>query len=68
MNIKKLIRLFLKVPATPLYVLFQLLMISVGYGFKFFEWVYETNGWDEQFTQEQIQSSKQNLKKWFTTI
>jgi hypothetical protein len=43
-------------------------MISVGYGFKFFEWVYETNGWDEQFTQEQIQSSKQNLKKWFTTI
>jgi hypothetical protein len=68
MLIRKLIRLLLKIPATAFVVPWHLLLLSIWYGVKIFEWIYEAGEWDKIITQDLITDSKKELKKWFTTI
>jgi len=68
MNIKQLIRLIIKIPATP-FVLVVHAGGIIGFTFvRFFEWVYDAPEWNKQLTKEIIQDSKKDLKKWFTTV
>ena len=68
MNIRKLIRLLLKIPATAVVVPWHLLLLSAWYVLKIFEWIYEAGKWDKGITQGLIADSKKELKDWFTTI
>ena len=68
MNIRKLIRLILKIPATPVVLLIHFVLLPGWYILKIFQWIYETNEWNKEITQDLIDDSKKELKKWFTTV
>lgn len=65
---KKLIRLIIKVPATPFMVFFFGFSIIVLSIYHFFEWAYEASEFTKEVTRDCIKDSVVQLKKWFTTI
>ena len=65
---KKLIRLLLKVPATPFVVILSLTGFIVFSILLFIQWVYEASTWDKEITQSCRDDMKELVKKWFTTI
>jgi hypothetical protein len=68
MNIKQLIRIMLKIPATPFVAALHIILILSFQIVRVFEWVYEASDSDKDITKSIIQNSKRDLKKWFTTI
>jgi len=65
---KKIIRILIKIPATPFVVIVGLCMIFSGYVIRFFEWVYEASDFNKDITDMIIENRKLHIKKWFTTI
>jgi hypothetical protein len=68
MNIKQLIRIMLKIPATPFVAALHIILILTLQIVKVFEWIYEASDSNKDTTRSIIQDSKRDLKKWFTTI
>jgi hypothetical protein len=68
MNIKQLIRLMLKIPATPFVAALHIILILSFQIVRVFEWVYEASDSNKNITKSIIQDSKRDLKKWFTTV
>ena len=68
MNIKKLIRLLLKIPATPFVVSYHLSMWSIASVISFFEWLYDASDFDKSISKKIAIDEVNSLKKWFTTI
>lgn len=65
---KKLIRLLIKIPATPLVVVFCLFgYISFSF-LAFIQWVYEASKFSKEVTDDCRNDMTGILKKWFTTI
>lgn len=65
---KKLIRLILKIPFTPAVLIFCILGYTIFTIILFFEWVYESSGFNAEVTKECRDEMVYILKKWFTTI
>lgn len=69
MNIRKLIRLILKIPATPFVLAWYLLGYVTLHTTRLFEWIYEASDRDKDITLRLLNDGvKTPLKKWFTTI
>jgi hypothetical protein len=65
---KKAIRFILKIPATPLFIGANLLLIIMTYIVKFVEWVYEADDLNKTITNEILNELWARIKKWMTTI
>lgn len=65
---KKLIRLIIKVPATPFVVIFLVFAIIFHYVTMFIEWAYESSDFSKSITKQCLDDDRRRLKKWFTTI
>lgn len=65
---KKLIRLLVKLPATPFVVLLGLTGFIVFSILLFVQWLYEAIHWDKEITKLCRDDMQELLKKWFTTI
>lgn len=65
-NLKLFLRLLLKIPLTPFVVSGVLAMLTIGYIFMFFEWVYDSN--DLRYSKITRDRYIEFLKKWFTSI
>lgn len=67
-NLRKLIRLLLKIPATP-FVLFFIVFMIIGLAITlFFEWVYEAEEQDKAEIRRLMKTNIVIIKGWFTTI
>ena len=67
MDMKKLIRALIKVPATPFVALYHIIMYMAFLVSQFFEWLYEAKDSDKKITATCKQDCIDGLKKWFTT-
>lgn len=65
---KKIIRGLIKIPLTPIVVLFCIFMLVGYYIILFVEWLYDSSDSDKQITKECIYVEFKVLKDWFTTI
>lgn len=65
---KKFIRFLLKIPATPIVLLFHGGMVLLSYPIMFFEWVYDKSDWDKEITRDIQYESIKTLKRWFTSV
>lgn len=66
---KPLLRLIFKILATPIAVPGILVMILIGYGNIFVNWLWESQDeLDCRITRELKDEFTQMLKRWFTTI
>jgi hypothetical protein len=65
---KKFIRLLLKIPVTPFFLLLASLFYIACTILLFFEWLYEVDKEDRSFTKDMMDDMKKMIKKWFTTI
>lgn len=63
MNIRKLIRLILKIPTTPFVLLFNFFKIMGLSVTLFFQWVYEAKELDKTITKETMSDTIIFLKK-----
>jgi hypothetical protein len=68
MNIKKLIRLLLKIPATPFVVTYHLIVLLTCLVVSFFEWLYDASDFNKSISKKIANDQVTGLKKWFTTI
>jgi hypothetical protein len=69
MNIRKVIRLILKIPATPFVIMWYLLGYVTMQVTRIFEWVYEASDCDKATSLRILDNDiKKPLKKWFTTV
>jgi hypothetical protein len=69
MNIRKVIRLILKIPATPVVLAWYLLGYVTIQVTRIFEWVYEASDYDKAASLRILDNDiKKPLKKWFTTV
>jgi hypothetical protein len=64
---KRLLRLIIKIIATPVVLLYFALMIPTAYVFQFFSWLWE-DYYVYQIDVEVTADEIQKLKRWFTTI
>ncbi len=62
------IRLIMKILATPIVMVIILSILSVLYGIRFFEWLYDAHETSKNDTTIAIKDFRSDLKKWFTTI
>jgi hypothetical protein len=65
---KKLIRLIIKLPITPIVVLFCSLGYILFSVLAFIQWVYESSEFNKEVTAECQNDMIKILKNWFTTI
>lgn len=68
MDIKKLIRLMLKIPATPFVVIYHFGILLIFLVVMFFEWIYDASDFNKSISKKIAGDSVNALKKWFTTI
>jgi hypothetical protein len=68
MNIRKIIRLILKIPATPGVVMFAIIWQFTFLVVQVFEYVYEASDFNRKITQSILDDNKKFVKKWFTTV
>jgi hypothetical protein len=69
MNIRKVIRLILKIPATPVVLAWYLLGYVTIQVARTFEWIYEASNDDKESSLRFLNNHiKKPLKKWFTTV
>lgn len=67
-KMKLFIRLILKIPGTPILLLWVAFMLAVFYIVQFFQWIYNASEWDKEITAD-IKAAQFDLaKRWFTTI
>lgn len=65
---KLVLRLIVKIAVTPIVLINVLLMLLVGYGFVFYDWLWEVDEFERMITRETIADLYLTLKNWFTTI
>lgn len=65
---KKLLRLIVKIPTTPFYLVFFVCMYITGTVVQFWQWLYEVDNWDRKITSELLADLRKGCKRWFTTI
>ena len=66
--VKKILRVLIKLPATPFVTAFLLFGLLVMYVIMFFNWLYDADDWDKSLTKSMKQDLLNNLKKWYTTV
>lgn len=65
---KKLLRLILKILVTPLVLPFMIMMILIGFGAMFVDWLYEKDDFDKRSTKSTHKDFVDMFKNWFTTV
>ena len=65
---KKILRVLIKIPATPFITVFLLFALLMIYASMFFEWLYDAEPRDKRVTQGMKQHVLGALKKWYTTV
>lgn len=65
---KKLIRLIIKLPLTPIVVVFCIFGYILFSILAFFQWVYEASKFNKGVTAECQDDMIRILKNWFTTV
>jgi len=65
---KKFIRLLIKIPVTPVVVVFCIFGYILFSILAFFQWVYEASKFNKEVTAECQDDMIRILKNWFTTI
>ena len=67
-KLKLLLRLILKIPVTPILVLWVAFMLAVFYIVQFFQWIYDVSEWDKEITRDIKQAQFDLVKRWFTEL
>lgn len=65
---KILLRVLFKLIGTPFALSYYGLMLTVGYGNVFTDWLYDTDDFEKRITKITLNDFKNEFKKWFTTI
>lgn len=65
---KKFIRVLIKIPVTPIIVLFCVFILAMGYITIFVEWLFDSSDWNKEITKKVNDFIYGYLKHWFTTI
>jgi hypothetical protein len=65
---KKILRILIKIPATPFVTVFLLFALLSVYAAIFLEWLYDADDCDKRITLSMKQDVLKHLKKWFTTV
>ena len=65
---KLILRLIVKIIATPIALLYFALFISTAYAFRFASWLWDDPPAYRQIDAEITADEIQKLKRWFTTI
>ena len=67
-GVKLIIRLILKIPGTPILLLWVAYCMGVAYVVQFFQWLYGASDWDREVTQDIKRAQFDLVKRWFTTL
>ena len=67
-KLKLLLRLVLKIPGTPILLLWVAFMLFLFYIVQFFQWIYNASDWDKEITQDIKQAQFDLAKRWFTEL
>lgn len=65
---KLLLRVLFKLIGTPFALFYFGLMLTIGYGNVFTDWLYDTDDFEKRITKITLNGFKNEFKKWFTTI
>ncbi len=66
--LKKILRVLIKLPATPFVTLFLLYALLCVYASIFIEWLYDAEPRDKRVTHSMKKDVLEHLKKWYTTV
>lgn len=65
---KILLRLLIKLIATPVFLFWISMMLIVGYAAMFWDWLYDKSDFEKSITRKVHQDFLKMAKVWFTTI
>lgn len=65
---KKLIRVTVKLLATPLFLIWIMMMLATGYAWKFADWAWERSDFEKGVTRDTHQHFVDIFKQWFTQL
>ena len=65
---KKIIRLIIKIMATPFFIPIMIGVIIAFNLIVLFDWLYEKSEWEVKFSKDMCKDANTFFIKWFTTI